>query len=172
MKRLLPDTNFYGLLAKDTKRLEVVDSINVNRELIIYGFKTIRDELRDIPSKIKIAGKSLRIDLLNLYDEITGNHRLEFTGYIIKIADNYYEAYREFGGSKTKEDIINDFVIVSCASLNNLNIIVSDDQRSMSTENALRAFNLINSVINKKTPQFISYEEFKKNLRGKANELV
>lgn len=172
MKRLLADTNFYGILAKDAERLKVVSGIKSNSGLIVYGFKTIRDELRDIPKKIKIEGKSLRIDLLNLYDEITGKHSLGFNDVIAKRADDYYKAYREFGGFKPKNEISDDFIIVSCASLNNLDIVVSNDEKSMLAENALRAYNLVNSVIGKKTPKFISYEKFKGGLRGGSNELV
>ena len=171
MRRLLADTNFYGLLAKDSGRLKVVGGIKSAGTIIIYGFKIIRDELRDIPKKIKVEGKSLRIDLLNLYDEVTWKHNLEFTNTIERRADDYYRTYREFGGSKSKNEIVNDFVIVACASLNNLDIVVSDDERSMLTENAIRAYNLINSVIGKRTPQFISFKSFKKRLRGESNEL-
>ncbi|MBI3035028.1 hypothetical protein HYY71_01780 [Candidatus Woesearchaeota archaeon] len=172
MKRLLPDTNFYGLLAMDSERLKVVGSIKTSRGLVIYGFKIIRDELRDIPKKIKIEGRNLRIDLLNLHDEIIGRHTLEFADTIQKRADDYYKAYREFGGAKTRDHIIKDFLIVSCASLNNPDIVVSNDEKSMLAENAVRAYNLVNSVIGKKTPQFISYEKFKNFLGGKSNEFL
>ena len=172
MTRVLADTNIYGTLSKDPERLSIVGGIKSNRKLIIYGFKIIRDELRNIPKKIKIEGKNLIIDLLNLYDEITGKHNLKFTDDIVKRADDYYRAYREFGGSKSKNEIMNDFVIVACASVNNLDIVVSNDERSMLTENAIRAYKLINSVIGITTPQFISYEKFKKMLRGEFNELI
>lgn len=188
MKRLLADTNFYGLLAKDPKRIEVVGSIKTNKNLLIYGFRIIRNELRDVPKKIKIEGKNLRIDLLSLYDEITGEHIIEFTDIAVKRADDYYKAYREFGGSKSKNEIINDFienayifgnarkfsifdiVIVACASLKSFDIIVSNDERSMLAENAIRAYKLVNSVISKRTPRFISYEKFRMILRGEPNE--
>jgi hypothetical protein len=166
MKRIIPDTNFYGLLANDHDRLKVVGNIKSEKGLIIYGFKTIRNELRDVPKKIKVEGRNLRIDLLSLYDDIIGDHVIEYDTGTIKTAENYYKAYRELGGSKSKIDIINDFVIVSCASINNLDIVVSNDERSMLTENAIRAYNLINSAISKRTPRFISYDQFKKILRG------
>ncbi len=172
MKRVIADTNFYGLLAKDSDRSDIVNDIKTKRILTIYGFKIIRNELRDVPRKIKFEGKNLRIDLLNLYDEIAGEHNLKFTEIAAQRADDYYTAYREFGGSKSKNDIIDDFAIVACASLNNLDIVVSNDERSMLTENALRAYNLVNSVIKKRTPKFISYEVFKNILRGESNELV
>lgn len=171
MKRLLADTNFYGLLAKDPERVEVLGSIKSNKNLLIYGFKIIRNELRDIPKKIKADGKNLRIDLLNLYDEIIGKHAIGLTDVAAKRADDYCKAYREFGGSKSKNEIINDFIIVACASLKDFDIIVSNDERSMLAENAIRAYNLVNSVINKRTPKFISYERFRSALRGEPNEL-
>ena len=170
MKRILSDTNFYGLLSKDEERLKIVDKIKVSSKIIIYGFKVVRNELRDVPRLIKIENKNLRIDLLNLYDSIVENHILEFTGDMPKIAENYYKAYREFGGTKPKEEIINDFTIVSAASLNNLDIVLSNDEKSMLAENAIRAYNLINSVISKRTPKFISYGNFKKLLRSESNE--
>ena len=172
MKRILSDTNFYGLLAKDEERLEVVEKIKTSDKILIYGFKTIRSELRDVPKLIKIEKKNLRIDLLNLYDSIVENHILEFTSNITEVAENYYKAYKEFGGIKSKEDIGNDFIIVAAASLNNLDIVISNDEKSMLAENAIRAYNLINSVINKRIPKFISYENFKKLLRGKPNEFI
>ena len=172
MKRLLVDTNIYGLIAKDEDRLEIVGKIKISGKIIIYGFKIIRNELRDTPKLIKIQERSLRIDLLNLYDDIVEDHIIEFTSNITKIAEDYYKAYREFGGTKSKETIIDDFTIVSAGSLNELDIIVSNDEKSMLTENAIRAYNLINSVINKRTPRFISYNQFKKVLRGgMSNEL-
>ncbi len=173
MKRLLADTNFYGMLAKDSQRLEVVSGVKEAKSLVFYGFKTIRDELRDVPKNIRFAGKNIRIDLLNLYEEIVTKHVLEINDDIKKSAEDYYRAYREFGGSKGKEELINDFVIVACASLNNLDLVVSNDERSMLAENAVRAYDLINSVIRARTPRFISYEELKQMvLRGEPNEFV
>ena len=63
-------------------------------------------------------------------------------------------------------------MIVSAASLNDLDIVISNDEKSMINQNALRAYNLINSVINKRTPKFIGYENFKDLLRGEPNELL
>ncbi len=171
MERIIADTNFYGLLARDEERLMIVEKIKTSSNLIIYGFKTIRNELRDVPKSIRIGKINLRIDLLNLYDSIVENHNLEFADDIPKTAENYYRAYREFGGIKTKGEIMNDFIIVSAASLNNLDIVISNDERSMLTENALRAYNLINSAISKRTPKFISYWVLKKKLRGEPDEL-
>ena len=171
MKRIILDTNIYGLILKDPERLEVVELMKTKSKMTIYGFKVIRNELRDVPKLIKVQQRSLRIDLLNLYDSIVEDHLLDFNAQVTKIAENYYKAFREFGGTKSKEEIIDDFMIVSAASLNNLDIVVSNDEKSMSNESALRAYNLINSVLNKRTPKFIMYNQFKNLLRGESNEL-
>ena len=171
MKRIVLDTNIYGFMAKDDERSEIVEKIKTSK-LIIYGFKIIRNELREVPKQIKVGGKSFRIDILNLYDSIVENHLLEFTDKIETISENYYKAYREFGGIKQQNEIINDFIIVSAASLNNLDIVVSNDEKSMLTVNAVRAYNLVNSIINKRTPEFINYPVFKRMLRGEPNELI
>ena len=166
------DTNIYGVMARDEERSQIVKKIKLSK-LLVYGFRTIRNELRDVPKKTKISSKSLRIDLLSLYDSIVENHILEFNDKINAISENYYKAYREFGGIKPRNDIISDFIIVSAASLNNLDIVVSNDEKSMLTENAVRAYKLINSVINKRTPKFINYGNFKRMLRGgDSNELL
>ena|SRR3989338_5563431 len=171
MKRVILDTNIYGLLAKDAERLKIVGRLKVESGLVVYGFKLIRNELRKVPKTIKIEQRSFRIDLLNLYDSIIEEHILEFNNNLVKIAENYYKAYKELGGSKSKDELINDFMIVSVASLNNLDIVISNDEKSMKAEKAIRAYKLINSVISKRTPQLISYEELKKLLRGGPNEL-
>ena len=172
MKRVILDTNIYGLLATDEDRLKIIDKLKNTNKLIVYGFKIVRNELRDIPASLKIQNKSLRIDLLNLYDAIVEEHNLDFDISLQGIANNYYLAYRELGGIKLRENILTDFMIVSAASLNNLDIVVSNDEKSMLTENAIRAYNLVNSVINKKTPKFMVYRELKKLLRGASNEFV
>lgn len=57
--------------------------------------------------------------------------------------------------------MINDFIIVACASKNNLDIVVSNDNVTMLTENAIRAYDDVNKIISLKTPKFIDYKEFK-----------
>ena len=127
--------------------------------MVIYGNRFIRKELRR--SNIK----SLRLSLLSLYDEIA-KKEYEITDEMEEIANSYYETYREFGGSKSKDSIINDFIIVACATLHNLDLVVSEDEKSMLTENAIRAYNLVNSIIRKRTPEFVGYERFRNMLRS------
>lgn len=172
MERVLLDTNIYGLIAVDKDRLKITDSI-IKSGLIVYGTGLNRKELRAVPKYVIVAGRNLRVDLLNLFDGVVGNHIYEINQEMEKIANNYYKVYSEFGGSKPESDLINDFIIVACAALHNLDIIVSNDEKSMLSENALRAYKLINSIMKRRTPRFIDYIKFKKILRGgMSNEFV
>ena len=169
----MPDTNIYGLLARDSDRIRLVERLVNDKAAVVYGNKIIRDELRDIPKKIKLNGKSLRVDIINLYDQIVKEYTLKINDNIIETADNYYTAYREFGGSKARDSIIADFRIVACSSFHGMDIVVSSDEKSMLTENAIRAYKLVNSIAKKRTQKFIDLINFKKYLRGgKSNEFV
>src|SRR3989344_1483375 len=113
MKRIILDTNIYGVLSADSERLEIMEKLKVSNKIIVYGFKIIRSELRDTSNSKKVGNRNLRIYLLNLYDSIIEEHILEFNNDISNIAENYFKAYREFGGNKPKDTILNDFIIVS-----------------------------------------------------------
>ena len=64
--------------------------------------------------------------------------------------------------------MINDFLIVACASKNNLDIIVSNDNITMLAENAIKAYKNINKMLSLKTPKFIDYKEFKEIIMSDA----
>jgi hypothetical protein len=165
MKRLLLDTNIYGLIVVDTERNTIHGRMHKNKEvLLIYGFSIIRNELRDVPKKIRQKGRKLRVDLLSTYDEfVKKNYSLNKE--ISILAEDYFELYRQFGGSISKNKIINDFLIVACASLHDLDLVVSEDNHSMLTDNALRAYKNVNKIKELKLPDFISYEDFKNELK-------
>ena len=172
MKRIMLDTNIYGLIAGDNDRLKIVNAM-LKSGFIFYGTKLNRDELRAVPRNLIVDGRNLRVDLLTLFDGVVGTHIYAITKEMEEIADNYYKTYVEFGGSKSKSDIIKDFIIVACAAVHNLDIVVSNDEKSMLTENALKSFKLVNSIIKKNTPNFIDYFNFKKILRGGiSNEFI
>ena len=163
MKRILPDTNIFGELVIDPDIGKIKEHFEKSKEkLIIYGLGLIRNELRATPKPSKVEGKNLRVALLSLYDYFVKDHELKFDiEELDKIAGDYYNAYRSFGGSKSKKVMVNDFIIVACASKNNLDIVVSNDNITMLTENAIKAYDEINKILNLKTPKFIDYKDFK-----------
>ena len=165
MKRVLLDTNIYGEMVIDPELDIVKVSIANKRAVIIYGNNLIRKELRDTPRNTIISDGNLRIYLLNLYNDVV-KQEYDITDEMRSIAESYYKAYKEFGGSKPRIQIIDDFVIVACATIHGLDIVVSEDEKTMLTENAVRAYRLINNVLKKRTPKFLGYREFKNILRG------
>jgi len=160
MKRVILDTNIYGEMILDFD-FELIKKA-ISSKFTVYGFKVIRNELRDVPKKIKKEGKNFRIAILHIYGEIIQHRTFVITKDTTSLARLYYEAYRDFGGINPKEKILNDFMIVACASLNNIDIVVSEDNKTMLAENALKAYQLVNSMKNKRSPSFVGYLKFKK----------
>lgn len=168
MKRVLLDTNIYGELVIDTELEEVKDCFErIKGEIVIYGLRLIRNELRATSKLSVLKGRNLRIALLSLYDYFTGKRELKSdNAELNQLSDDYYKRYLSFGGSKSKDVMLNDFLIVACASKNRLDIVVSGDEATMLTENAIKAYESANKEMELKTPSFIEYKEFKRLIRG------
>ena len=62
MKRVILDTNIYGVITIDIDRAIIRDKIG--KTAIIYGMPLIRKELRDAPKKVRFEGINLRNRLL------------------------------------------------------------------------------------------------------------
>ena len=108
MKKIILDTNIYGELVKEQALLKIKEKIR-SREDLIYGVDVIRRELRDTPKSILLLNRNLRISLLSLYDEFIGKHTIRLSEEMTKIAEKYYSVYKEFGGIRPANEIINDF---------------------------------------------------------------
>ena len=159
------DTNIYGLIVVDKDRDEVRDSVEKKKIVIVYGTQLIRKELRDTPKNIRVKGVNLRNDLLSIYDEFTKNHILTLNINAENLADSYFNVYKELGGYASKDEIMKDFCIVACASLNSLDIVVSNDNKTMLSEKAIKSYKIVNQIKKLKLPRFLNYEEFKKELK-------
>lgn len=173
-KKYLLDSNVYGEMVVDKKLRKVRENFEALRKVIlVYGINAmIRKELRNTPKKIKFEGKNLRGYLLVLYDNFTESHNLTVPSDVENIANFYYNTYRELGGSKSKSEISNDFIIVACASKNGMDIVVSQDEKSMRAENAIRAYKRVNESNRIRTPCFIDYKQFKTILRSESNKFI
>jgi len=160
MRRLLLDTNIYGLLMAD-KNFHILHSgLEEKKEgLRIYGFDVIRKELKQAP-RITIKGVNIQASLLRAYSSFTVKEytlEKEFE----KIADDYYEHYGRLGGSSPKKKLFNDFLIIACASVKNISIVVSEDNATMLNEIALKAYETVNKNRGIGFPEFIGYENFR-----------
>ncbi|HLD96830.1 MAG TPA: PIN domain-containing protein [Candidatus Nanoarchaeia archaeon] len=168
MKRVMFDTNIYGRMVEEqTHTLIVAKAANIK----VYGSVVIRKELRNASKKIKIAHegvqRKIRIVLLILYDSIVHERTLPVTQQTDELAEQYFVAYKKFGGSEGHTAIFNDFILVATATLNTLNIVYSNDRRTMLSEQAITAYSLINEIHGLQTPHFQSYHELIRELERK-----
>lgn len=168
MKRVILDTNIYGEIIRFEDTQFMLDNIPKSG-LMVYGTRLIRKELRDTPrQKVIVAEekkRKLRLLLLALYDAIVNGHNLEEGQKADSIANAYFLAYKEMGGIARLEEIEKDFRIISVASINSLDVIYSNDNKTLAHPLALKSYNLINAINKLKTPILKNYEEFKNDIR-------
>lgn len=166
MLRVIFDTNIYGNLAEEPDREEIERRIKEEKDFIVYNFPLIRQEIRNIP-KVTKASRKTRILLLNMYDRITGGHYLKNSLQMISLAKKYFDHYRNLGGTYGWDTNIQvDFMIVACASFNGLDIVYSDDQKTMLGKTALKAYHHININESLRTPSFLKYIDILKKFRN------
>jgi predicted nucleic acid-binding protein len=165
MLRLLLDTNIFGLIVDDEERAEILEGLKSSKEILVYAPEIVRKELRATSGKTP-EDKRFRIRLLNAFDIIVQDDRiLRTTAKIQELAEKYFFVYDALGGKSSRKDIINDFIIVATASVNNLDILSSEDRKTMLESRAIKAYTLVNRVKCIKLPRIISYLEFKKLIR-------
>ncbi|MBU1005060.1 MAG: hypothetical protein KJ561_04490 [Nanoarchaeota archaeon] len=172
VKRIILDTNIYEFILRylEKDRLKRFVEKNV---LIVYGLDVIRKELREIPKSIKVKApeadiNNLRIALLSLYDLLVGSHQYKLTEEVLNLANKYFTVYKSIGGFASREEMVNDFCIVSCAALHSLDIVVSEDNRTLLSDKAILAYKSVNSLEKIRTPEFIGFNKIKELLGGVA----
>lgn len=142
MLRVIFDTNIYGKLIVEKRIEEISNKIKNDKDFIVYGFQPIRKELRDTPKSSKLGKLSRRNLLLSLYDDITKGKYLKDALEIHQLALKFYNTYRNFGGiyNWEKTNINVDFTLVACGSFYKLDLVVSDDSKTMFSKPALKAY--------------------------------
>ena len=161
MKRVLLDTNIYGRIVEKREEGEVKVLIEKRPDILGYGLDVVRKELRDV-SKESREKRRLRITLLALYDGITKAHIYLTTAAIRQLACEYYKAYQRLGGTKTEKEIANDFLIVSCASIHEMDVVASENRKTMLSKEARMAYDIVNALRNYRTPVFTNYQQFRR----------
>ena len=162
--RIILDTSIYGKIIEDSIEDKIIEKTDIHKhDLTIYGIKVVRNELRAAPKHSRDR-YDLRIALLKLYDALTKDHELQIKPLANNLAILYYKAYRKNGGSVSWNSMKNDMLIVAEATISRLDIVVSDDNRTMLSVPAKKAYYAINKEHNMITPNFIGYNEFKRKL--------
>ena len=171
MKRVLLDTNVYGKLILDKAvAKDLLDLIPAS--LLIYGSEVVRAELRDVSKKEKVEDKSKRMLLLNLYDTLTQEEDRTYrtTPFIEILALQYFDEYSKLEGKNGYEELRKDFVIIATASIHGLDVVVSNDTKTMLSDEAKKAYENVNDKNQLRTPQLLGYEELKGLLRRLKDE--
>jgi len=161
-KRVILDTSVYGRLIEEFDIINKI-VILIPEKFVIYGNKIIRNELRAVSKKERIGTESKRKLVLGIYDLFVRkeHHVLKITDLIEIIANKYYVEYNKLKGGYSYDSIINDFKIIACASLHNLDIVVSHDTKSMLGQKAIKAYETVNKSYQIRTPELIEYQKFK-----------
>lgn len=164
--KTLIDTSAYGKIIQEEKDIILKEKIDERKDVIIFGNQVVKRELAETPAKIPThldEKEKLKRRLLELYEFLVKDHDLEITGLVTYLADEYLKCCKEI--SKVgKEKLQNDFLIVACASFYNLDIVVSEDNRTMFSEEALKAYRKVNLKERLRTPKCISLIEFERIL--------
>lgn len=162
MKRVILDTNIYGRIIERNEREVVESALSDKSDVIIYGFDVVRKELRGLSQNVRHRGTLVRLALLSLYDNIAKTHIFVTTSSVRALANEYYDIYSQLGGKGRKEDMMNDFLIVACASIHELDLVVSEDRRTMLHETAIKTYQIVNKLRKYRTPEFIGYDAFRR----------
>ena len=168
MRRILLDTSIYGKLIEEPEIIEVLNT-KIPNKIIIYGNNIIRKELRDTPKYVRYAGKNLRILLLTIYSNLVKDHELEQNKLVETLAKDYQLEYRKIGGSVSSIKMRNDFLIIAIATIYQLDIVVSDDEKTMFSSISIKAYRSVNKSYGLKDPEFVPYRIFKKNLKNQED---
>ena len=150
--RVLLDTNVYGNIFDIGDPEEFLVSVEKS-DLIICGCDVIRKELRKIPKEQK-----LRKLALSAYDLLVDFKRNYAVNDLVKTLAVEYSGHY----SSSFKNMENDFLIVATASIHNIEIVVSDDEKTMTNSKAIKAYHAINQKFQLSVPKFIKFEEFKK----------
>ncbi|MEK6921238.1 MAG: hypothetical protein AABX82_05105 [Nanoarchaeota archaeon] len=161
-ERILFDTNIYGLLLEDKEFFNIVTPL-ISSSFIIYGSPLICKELRDLSTQAEFKGKNKRILLLTIYDSIIRkeNHNLHIDDLVLLIAHKYFERYKIGGGQLSIHELLSDFSLIALASLHKLDVVISDDKRTMFSEKAKQTYREVNRRYNFHIPILYNYNSFK-----------
>jgi len=157
MLRVIFDTNIYSFLVKDKNVELLTTKILTDKDFLVYGYKPIRDELREVPKHLKLGKLNQRNLVLGLYDGLVKSKNLKDNSEIEKLAKKYFFHCLSLGSKISWTNVEVDFKMVSCASLNNLDIVVSEDNKMLKNKKALESFRTINDKESLRTPDFWDY---------------
>ncbi len=166
MKRVLLDSSVYGALIKDSDSVMRLDN-HLGKDMVIYGNAVIRRELKDTPKHIIYGKRKVQILLLNLYDSLVRkpHHDLQINFLVEQLAAVYAKECRQQRIAFSREELDHDMLIIACAVIHKLDIVVSDDERTMLSQALRMVYASVNNGLGLENPCLITYNTFKELLR-------
>ena len=153
---MLLDTNVYGSFLEQEGNEDIavkIEQLKKEGRLVIHNFRVIRDEIRDAKS----------MEMLELYDRITANTIHVLDNKIEELAELYFKAYAEKGGTQKKtQNFMNDMRIVAFATLKGLDVVCSDDNKAFHSKIAQDGYREVNARFIYRGPYFFTLKELKK----------
>ena len=171
MKRVILDTSVYGKIVEEPEIAALIFQ-KLSKDLVIYGTDVIKDELRDTPKSSLHQGKNLRGKLLSFYRGFVkkSHHDLQHNKLIATLAKDYFLEYRRQGGNISDKKLRNDLTIIAVATIYKLDIVVSDDEKSMFSGAAIAAYRIANKLYGMPDPIFKPYRIFRQELLKSKNQ--
>lgn len=173
-KTIILDTNVYGELLVEKGSEKLIEKINQDKSICIYGIDIIEKELKDTPEEIKYQNRMLKGAVLSIYKTLV-DKELKLFPMAEYLASEYYKKLDELRNSgrysKTidnkikkykEEDLKVDFQIIAIASIKNIDIVVSTDKRTILSEIAEETYKRVNKENNLRTPILLKYSDFRR----------
>ncbi|MBI2137758.1 hypothetical protein HYU12_04545 [Candidatus Woesearchaeota archaeon] len=176
MKRVIFDTNIYGRIVENAELVFVANGID--NLLVNYGSIVVKQELKGYEGSrvLRYEGKvrKFRALLFEAYDLLV-KKTYEIDERTSRLAKEYFMVYVKLGGNKPQNELLNDFLVVATASIHGLEIVYTEEKedvkegtaRTMRSQEALKAYEIINELNKLNSPKFKSYKDLKATLKAK-----
>lgn len=167
MIKTIFDTTIFFRMVQD-KNLSPIElnqfssKISEDEDFKVFGIDIIRREIKNTASN----DRNLLKALLGIYD-LVKDKEYSTDPKIESLAEQYYNSYKAFGGTKPYRDLKTDLLIVATATVKNMDIVVSADRETMSAEDKYgekfrKAYREINIKEGFRNPDFWDYLDLKK----------
>lgn len=163
------DTSFYGSLLLEKDRKQVIDKIKATKSIYVIGLDIIEDELCDTPTHVTYRGEATRQLLLTIYDFLV-DEKIKLPSIAAYLAEQYFAEYWKRAKKQkqvAEKNLKVDFEIIAIASIKSVDVVVSADTRTMLSDSARKAYDIVNARNSLRTPELIDYDVF---MRGYFSE--
>ncbi len=154
-RKILVDTSVWIECVQDEQLRKALE--NIADKFEIRSTEVIEEEIGKVAEflrkkKLKERAEFLKNFYLKFKKPVIGS-----TTSVKKLAGEYLEECRSFRISPKK--LVNDFTIVSAASIDAVNFIATLNRKSMTSDIARSIYAIVNSKHNLRTPDFLNNKE-------------